>query len=88
MKRLVYYIAVIFLVAGLSLPAVAIDKEKKDETPKDSNKTTENVKQDQSKKNYDDFVDTNKNGIDDRAEKKTTSKPKKENPDPPKKPNP
>jgi hypothetical protein len=100
MKNLVYIFLGLFIAAVLSAPAMGIDK-KRDPSPKKDTPTVEKKTPDRSrsvddskttkvktrKKNYDDFVDRNNNGIDDRAEKSSTPK-KPEKPDTRKKPEP
>ena len=89
--KLVLAFALILLWAG---PAAAIDKTKKDENPKKdqvqvdkAQKPPEQEKQqketiggsENTKKSYDNFIDTNNNGIDDRAESKNAPpKPQKD----------
>jgi hypothetical protein len=76
----------------LTCPAGAIDKTKKDTTiPKTKPPAVDTARkvdkavggqngseQKASRSKYDDFVDVNGNGIDDRAEKQSTAKPKRE----------
>ncbi len=102
MKLLIKILFVLELLVVLSLPAAAIDKSKKDE-PSPDKKTvevekkkidqpsdTQNSQADKdhsNKKNYDNFIDRNNNGIDDRSEKapaKTSRQKATPNP-PPKK---
>lgn len=87
MRKIVHIFVGLFLMAMLSVPAMGIDK-KKEPSPKKDTPTVEKQKIDRTrsvrdskvtkersrKKNYDDFVDRNNNGIDDRAEKSTTPK--------------
>ncbi len=100
MKNLIHIFLGFFLMAVLSAPAMGIDKKKepspKKDTPTVEKQTTQNrrtvndskVTQNKSrKKNYDDFVDRNNNGIDDRAEKSSSPK-KTEKPETRKKPEP
>jgi hypothetical protein len=94
MKKALYIIVMVVLVAVWANPASAIDRSKKndpspnqkrplvDKPSQDRGKTIPDSKAPQNKesrkKNYDDFVDRNNNGIDDRVEKSTKpSKPKK-----------
>ncbi len=99
MKNLIHIFLSLLLMAMLSAPAMGIDK-KRDPSPKKDTPTVEKQTPDRSrsvndskvtenksrKKNYDDFVDRNNNGIDDRAEKSST--PKKSKPETRKKPEP
>lgn len=94
MKIMIKTFIILGLILVWSGPAAAIDKSKKDEKSKDS-KTVEieKKKPDQTTsprdsqrpntrkkaKNYDNFIDRNNNGIDDRAEKST---PKQKQPKP------
>ena len=108
MKKYIYILIAIALMIVWANPASAIDRSKKDSpAPKQERpavdkpqqkpaKNTSDSKATQDtgsrKKNYDDFVDRNNNGIDDRAErgskttktKKPESAPKKTTPDKPK----
>jgi len=108
MKKYTYILVAIALVVVWAYPASAIDRSKKDNpAPKQERPVVDKPVQKQAKtttdgkatrntgsrkKNYDDFVDRNNNGIDDRAEKgskKTTPKkpksaPKKTTPAKPK----
>lgn len=100
MKNLIHIFLGFFLLALLSAPAMGIDK-KREPSPKKDTPTIEkqNPKNSQTvndskvttnksrKKNYDDFVDRNNNGIDDRAEK-SSSPNKTEKPETRKKPEP
>jgi hypothetical protein len=90
MKYLITISLALFLMALLSSPAAAIDK-KQDPSPKKDTPTVEKkaperpqsvndskVTSNKSRrKSYDDFVDRNNNGIDDRAEKGSTQKKSK-----------
>ncbi len=74
-------ICLMFIWSG---PAAGIDKSKKDDKPAPEKKVqvekkTPDKSQDKkgTKKNYDNFVDRNNNGIDDRAEKSSSKQPKK-----------
>ncbi len=92
MRHIIHIFIGIFLLAVLSAPAMGIDK-KQEPAPKKDTPTVEKRTPDRSrtvddskttkvktrKKNYDDFVDRNNNGIDDRAEK--TTAPKKSKPE-------
>jgi len=70
----------ILIICGLFLVGspFAIDKSKKDE-PSPQKSTDSTKASSASKKTYNDFIDANGNGIDDRAEKKAaTSKTDKD----------
>jgi hypothetical protein len=89
--RIILAVALVFLWAGT---VSAADKAKKDEKPKeqkvvqtpkpqtpsvpDSQGSQVRPGQGRSKDRYNDFVDANNNGIDDRVEKVQTSKKPKE----------
>jgi hypothetical protein len=83
MKISIKILALVCLVLFWSAPVFAIDKSKKDESKKtvkvDKKKTSQSNDTQRSKKSksYDDFVDRNNNGIDDRAEKNTPKQTKK-----------
>ncbi len=72
-RILIFFIAMVF-AAGLTASAFGVDKKEKKETPSAHNKSdsTANKKvgssSDSQNKKYDDFVDANKNGKDDRYE--------------------
>ena len=88
MKALSLIISVLALLVFCFDPAVAVDKTKKDKTPlpQKTTEVDKEIKTDKvqisdnkpdstasrSKKTYDSFIDSNNNGIDDRAEKKTS----------------
>ena len=90
MKCATLTISLVCLVLFWAGSALAVDKTKKDKVPpKEKAVEVEKkpeAKQDRSgidkpdnnssrsKKNYDNFIDNNNNGIDDRAEKKTSVK--------------
>jgi len=92
MRNFIHILLAVFLMAALSAPVMGIDK-KRDPSPQKDTQTVKQQTPDRSqtvddskatkvksrKKNYDDFVDRNNNGIDDRAEKspppKKTEKP-------------
>ncbi len=87
MRRFSYILALIVIAAFLTGPLGAIDKSKKDPdstrqtTPvPDQNKNknkNQNKSQDNTRKTYNDFIDRNNNGIDDRHEtKKKVTVPK------------
>lgn len=95
--RIMSAVVLVFLWAGT---ASAVDKAKKDEKPKeqkvvqtpnphtpvapDSQGSQTNSGQSRSKDKYNDFIDTNNNGIDDRIEKvQTVKKPEEEKTKPP-----
>ena len=76
---LIILLCLIFVGAGSLL---GVDVKKKDSTKvapsTDTLKTTDTVRQAEPKKKYDDFIDNNGNGIDDRKEnlkKKVTPEP-------------
>ena len=89
------FLTSIFIIACLLIvwsgPAAAIDKSKKDDKPAPDKKVQIEKKnpdqakdQKKSKKDYDNFLDRNNNGIDDRAEKSPSKQPqKKSTPKPP-----
>ena len=88
MKRLIIYIVCVAFCMSLAGPAYSVEKKKKDK-PKTEQKSKQPAKkptpppakkpEPPKKPKYDDFVDKNKNGIDDRKEnlKKKPSKSKK-----------
>jgi hypothetical protein len=95
MKTLSTTLLIIGLSLLLSGMASGIDKSKKTDKPKKDTSAVNIIKQDKPKapenvkkadppsqpKTYDNFIDRNNNGIDDRAEKSTTLKqPKKKEP--------
>lgn len=81
MKRILAYSLCVFLLAGGS-GLLAVDKKKKTDSAKVVALPADSVKADTAKppKKYDNFIDTNGNGIDDRKEnlkKKPAPEPKK-----------
>jgi len=87
MRIMIKIFAVLVLVIFWSGPAAGIDKSKKNERPKDqktvqvekkkpeqttSPQDSQGAQSKKTTKNYDDFIDRNNNGIDDRAEKSNT----------------
>lgn len=106
MKYLANILLAFFLMALLAAPVAAIDKKRdpsptKKDTPTVEKRTPERSKtvndskatnNTSRRKSYDDFVDRNNNGIDDRAEKSTAPKqsktPESKKKTPPKKPKP
>jgi len=73
MKRILTIITAIALALSFSMAAIAVEKkEKKAEVKKQQSAQAKDQKTaptaSESKKKYDSFVDTNKNGIDDRCE--------------------
>ncbi|MDD4053167.1 MAG: hypothetical protein PHR28_14880 [candidate division Zixibacteria bacterium] len=92
MKRTLYILMIAVVALFLYGSASAIDKTKKDKTvikvkptvvdtgqaarQPSSDKKQPDPKLSRSK--YDDFIDVNNNGIDDRAEKQGATKPRKE----------
>ncbi len=87
MKRLAVYIVCGMFVLSLSGPVSAVDKKKKQSVKQQEvqKKTPDSAKPGSTlkpargtpvpKKKYDDFIDTNKNGIDDRQEKLKQKRP-------------
>jgi hypothetical protein len=80
MKRILAYSFCVLLLAGGG-GLLAVDKKKKTDTAKVVAPPTDSAKVDTAKppKKYDDFIDTNGNGIDDRKEnlkKKPAPEPK------------
>jgi len=99
MKTVLSIITALWLLIFLTGSAMAIDKTKKDDkAPKDrgavidkgrkpaapdTQKPKSNDSGSRSKRPYDDFIDTNKNGVDDRVERAPqTQKPKQPAPRP------
>ena len=86
MKRLmIYLLCSLFLVAAMS-PAYAVDKKKTDknkstQVTKDKSQNDSSSSNSQSQKKYDDFIDKNQNGVDDRRENLVpkTEEPKSDN---------
>jgi len=88
MKKLVIIIGALMALIVWSDPAAAIDKSKKEKPPqadkkveikkdkKDTGRKDRVAGSHKTKKSYDDFVDRNNNGIDDRAEKATPKEKK------------
>ncbi|MCK4858375.1 MAG: hypothetical protein KAT58_10430 [candidate division Zixibacteria bacterium] len=79
MKRLLTYILVGLLVSVLVSPALAVDKKKttktKDKTEKVIKKSDTRTKSSSAtSKKLQNFIDANKNGVDDRLERKATIK--------------
>ena len=79
MKRLLTYILVGLLVTALVSPALAVDKKKttktKDKTEKVIKKSDTRTKSSSAtSKKLQNFIDANKNGVDDRLERKATIK--------------
>jgi hypothetical protein len=97
MKALIVILCILGLLVTAVSPVAAIDKSKKADPPAVEKKKPDQEKKDttptRQKKNpptYDNFIDKNNNGIDDRAEKskspkkepQPTEKPTKKNPKP------
>jgi len=92
MKRTSYIAVLVVVALLLSGSAGAIDKTKRDtasvkdkppvvDTGQAARKPSSEKKHpdlNQSRSKYDDFIDLNNNGIDDRAEKRCPTKPRKE----------
>ncbi len=82
------YIIIVALTVFLAGSVMGIDRAKKDPTPPD---TTQQVTQDdntqktthtKTNREFDNFIDKNNNGIDDRAEKNKPSQTKKKTAEP------
>lgn len=96
MKKAIYTFCILCLILLWVGPAGAVDKTKKDKTPPPKEKIIKVEKDEKGKsgdqktdnqtsrrkKTYDNFVDKNNNGIDDRSEKKVSTKktPKEDSP--------
>ena len=72
MKKILTYLICLAFALSLSGPVLAVDKkEKKPKTKTEEKKKPESSdkkKPEAKKKKYDDFIDKNKNGVDDRRE--------------------
>ena len=88
MKTILNFLIAVAISFSLVVPSLAVDKKEKKEKKKTSIQKKSEIKKKavtknqplkklnvKSKKKYDSFIDRNKNGIDDRAEKGKLKKP-------------
>ena len=81
MKRIVIFFTAAAFVLSLTTNVFGVDKKGKKESPKTEKKADSTVQKKEaaasaSEKKYDDFIDLNKNGKDDRRENRKSKPPK------------
>ncbi len=82
MKRILIFFTTAGFLFSLATSTFGVDKKEKKETPKTEKRSDSTVEKkesstvDSSKKKYDDFIDLNKNGKDDRCENRKSKSAK------------